>query len=216
VTEPPTGVDADAWQILSPLLVHGGYLPWTTGSMRPAALVEVCNEIVHGDRTRILECGSGVSTVLLARLLRERERGALTSLEHDRHWATLIGDHLRRERLEAIARVVHAPLRGDPPWYRLEATPDEIDLLIVDGPPAFEPGHGTAREPALTHFDGNLVRGAAVVLDDIDRPGERQTLATWETATTWRFQVNPSAGVAIGRRRQPEAPSARDADGGAQ
>jgi hypothetical protein len=78
VTSPPAGSltehDADAWQILSPLLVHGGYLPWTTGSMRPAGLVEVCNEIVHGDRTRVLECGSGVSTVLLARLLPARTR----------------------------------------------------------------------------------------------------------------------------------------------
>jgi hypothetical protein len=86
VTSPPAGSltehDADAWQILSPLLVHGGYLPWTTGSMRPAGLVEVCNEIVHGDRTRVLECGSGVSTVLLARLLHQRERGVLTSPEH--------------------------------------------------------------------------------------------------------------------------------------
>jgi hypothetical protein len=120
VTSPPTGPltedDADAWQILSPLLVHGGYLPWTTGSMRPAGLVKVCNEIVHGDRTRILECGSGVSTVLLARLLHERERGVLTSLEHDLHWATLIQDRLQREHLDQIARVVHAPLQGDPPW----------------------------------------------------------------------------------------------------
>jgi hypothetical protein len=220
VTHPPTGPDADAWQILSPLLVHGGYLPWTTGSIRPAGLVEVCNEIVHGDRTRILECGSGVSTVLLARLLRERERGALTSLEHDLHWATLIQDQLRREQLDRIARVVHAPLQGNPPWYGLDGTPDavpdEIDFLIVDGPPAFEPGDGAARVPALAQFDGALVPNATVMLDDIDRPGEQQTIATWESASTWRFQVNRAAGVAIGRRRQPGVPSGRDADAGAQ
>lgn len=55
--------------------------------MRPAGLVAVCNEIVHGARTQIVECGSGVSTVLLARLLRERRAGGLVALEHDRHWA---------------------------------------------------------------------------------------------------------------------------------
>jgi predicted O-methyltransferase YrrM len=202
---PLTEHDAGAWQILSPLLVRGGYLPWTTGSMRPAGLVEVCNEIVHGDRTRILECGSGVSTVLLARLLRERERGVLTSLEHDPHWATLIHEHLQREQLSQIARVVHSPLQGNPPWYRLEEMPDEIDLLIVDGPPAFEPGHGAARAPALAHLDDKLVDEAAVILDDIGRPGEQQIIATWETSTSWRFQLNLSAGVAIGRR-QTEPP----------
>ena len=205
-TGPVTGHDADAWQILSPLLVRGGYLPWTTGSMRPAGLVEVCNEIIHCHRTRILECGSGVSTLLLARLLRERERGGLTSLEHDAHWATLIHDQLQREHLTQIARVIHAPLHGDPPWYRLDEMPDEIDLLIVDGPPAFDPGHGARRAPALVRFDDTLVDGAAVILDDIDRPGEQQIIATWETSTSWRFHLNLAAGVAIGRR-QPEPPA---------
>jgi predicted O-methyltransferase YrrM len=204
-TGPVTENSADAWQILSPLLLGGGYLPWTTGSMRPAGLVQVCNEIVHGDRTRILECGTGVSTVLLARLLREREAGALTSLEHDPHWATLIQDQLRREHLDRHARVVHAPLQGDPPWYRLNEMPDEIDLLIVDGPPAFEPGHGARRSPALARFDDRLVLDAAVILDDIDRPGEQHVIATWETSTDWRFQLNHPAGVAIGRR-QTEPP----------
>ena len=172
----------------------------------PGGLVKVCNEIVHGDRTRILECGSGVSTVLLARLLHERERGVLTSLEHDPHWATLIQDHLQREHLDQIGRVVHAPLQGDPPWYRLDEMPDEIDLLIADGPPAFESGHGAARAPALARLDDKLVHDAAVILDDIERPGERQIIATWETSTSWRFQLNLPAGVAIGQR-QTEPPS---------
>jgi predicted O-methyltransferase YrrM len=205
VTNPPPGPDADAWQILSPLLLRGGYLPWTSGSMRPAGLVEVCNEIVHGDRTRILECGSGVSTVLLARLLRERGRGVLTSLEHDLHWATLIREQLEQEHLEQIARIVHAPLEGDPPWYRLDEAPDEIDLLIVDGPPAFEPGHSARRVPALPRFDNSLVHDAAVILDDLDRPGEQETVMTWEASTNWRFELKAAAGIAVGRRQPAPA-----------
>jgi hypothetical protein len=50
-------------------------------------------------------------------------------------------------------------------------------------------------------FDDTLVRNAAVILDDIDRPGEQQTITTWETTTSWRFQQNLAAGVAIGRRQ---------------
>ena len=136
----------------------------------------------------------------------QRERGVLTSLEHDPHWATLIQDHLQLEHLDQIARVVHAPLEGDPPWYRLDEMPDEIDLLIVDGPPAFESGHGAARAPALARLDDKLVHDAAVILDDIERPGEQQIIATWETSTSWRFQLNLPAGVAIGQR-QTEPPS---------
>ena len=43
--------------------------------------------------------------------------------------------------------------------------------------------------------------GAAVVLDDIARPGERDVLAGWEASTDWRFALDERAGVAIGRRQ---------------
>jgi hypothetical protein len=195
--------DLHAWPMLSPLLVQGGYLPWTTGSMRPAGLVAVCNEIVHGARIRIVECGSGVSTVLLARLLRELNVGGLIALEHDRHWAALVQAQLQRETLEGIARVVHAPLQGDPPWYglnELSENPNEIDLLIVDGPPACGPGQGASREPALAQFAQQLTANAAVILDDINRPGERAIIARWEASTNWRFALDEPAGVAVGHR----------------
>jgi hypothetical protein len=137
---PESMIEADlhAWQILAPLLATDPYLPWTSGSMRPAALVTVCNEVVHGSRTRIVECGSGMSTVVLARLLRERGEGAPVALEHDHHWAALVEEQLRREDLEGVARVHYAPLGGDPTWYDLHGSdrlPDEVDLLVVDGPP---------------------------------------------------------------------------------
>ena len=195
--------DLHAWHVLCPLLLQGGYLPWTTGSMRPAGLVAVCNEIVHGARTRIVECGSGVSTVVLARLLRERHAGGLVALEHDGHWAALMQDHLRRETLDTIARVVHAPLQGEPPWYGLaglDEVPDEVDLLVVDGPPACEPGHSTRRAPALPRFTERLAAGATVMLDDISRPGERKVIASWEASTDWRFVLDERADVALGRR----------------
>jgi predicted O-methyltransferase YrrM len=189
--------------VLRPLLDAGGYLPWSTGAMRPAGLVMVCNEIVFGDRTRIVECGSGVSTIVLARLLRARGAGSVVALEHDGAWAARVGDLLRREGLHPFARVVHAPLEGDPPWYSSAAVdelPGEVDLLIVDGPPAFVAGEEHRRAPALERFDARLVAGATVVLDDLDRPGERAVVAGWEAATPWRFRIEDSAGVAFGAR----------------
>jgi hypothetical protein len=197
---PAPGSDADAWHILSPLMTQGGYLPWTSGSMRPAALVEICNEIVHGERTAIVECGAGVSTLLLARLLRERGAGTLTSLEHDAHWAALIGAQLQRENLSEIARVVHAPLGAESAWYDVGEATDPVDLLIVDGPPAYDPGHEARRAPALAHFDAQLVPGSVVVLDDLDRPGEQAVVTGWEASSPWRFEVNPRLGIAVGRR----------------
>jgi hypothetical protein len=203
---PPSAADAadlHARQILTPLLVAGGYLPWTSGSMRPAAMVEVCNEIVHGARSRVVECGSGASTVLLARLLRGRGGGRLTAIEHDRHWAALVAEQLRREGLESIAQVLHAPLDGEPEWYaaaELDPIPSQVDLLIVDGPPAFHPGTGTSRAPALPWFEERLTDDATVMLDDVDRPGEREVIAGWEAAGEWRFEAGSGTGLARGQR----------------
>jgi hypothetical protein len=204
---PDHAEDLHGWQILRPLLDQGNYLPWTTGTMRPAALVLVCNEIIHRRRTRIVECGSGVSTVVLARLLRQLGAGAtIAALEHDAHWASVVTDILRRESLLDFARVVHAPLVGIPTWYdnsALMQTPDDIDLLIVDGPPAHAPGHGLRRAPALKEFAQRLTETATVILDDVNRPGEREVLNRWEADTTWRFSIDDTAGVATGHRLPP-------------
>jgi hypothetical protein len=201
--EPCHAEDLHAWHVLRPLLDAGGYLPWSTGAMRAAGLVVVCNEIVHGARTRVVECGSGVSTVLLARLLRERGAGSIVAVEHDRAWAALVADLLRREKLDDIARVLYAPLHGDPLWYAsaaLDALPAEVDLLVVDGPPAHTTSQQHRRAPALAFFEPRLVPGATVVLDDLQRPGEREVLSGWEAQTPWRFRIDEAAGVAVGAR----------------
>jgi predicted O-methyltransferase YrrM len=201
--EPRHAEDLHAWHVLRPLLDVGGYLPWSSGAMRPAGLVVVCNEIAHSARTRVVECGSGASTIVLARLLRERGAGSVVSVEHDRAWAALVNDMLRREKLNDVARVVHAPLDGAPPWYAaaaLDKLPADVDLLIVDGPPAHATNEQHRRAPALAYFESRLVSGATVILDDAQRLGERDVLAQWETKTPWRFLLDEAAGVAVGAR----------------
>jgi len=202
----PTPEDLQAWHVLRPLLDEGGYLPWDTGAMRPAGLVLVCNEIMYANATSVVECGSGASTIVLARLLRRRGAGALTAVEHDEAWAARVRDLLHREQLDAVATVLHAPLTGEPAWYDntvLEgALPAAVDLLVVDGPPAFEPQDAHRRLPALTFFEPRLADDATVFLDDVDRAGERDVLARWEDTTAWRFEVAARTGVARGRRRR--------------
>jgi len=70
-------MDMHAMQVLAPLL-GGTYLPFSSASMRPAALAVVANDIVLHDRRRVLECGSGISTVVLGRLLAARARSPRT------------------------------------------------------------------------------------------------------------------------------------------
>ncbi|HWI72470.1 MAG TPA: class I SAM-dependent methyltransferase [Baekduia sp.] len=206
-----TDRDLHAWAILRPLLDAGGYLPWSEGAMRPSGLVDVCNEIVLGPRRRVLELGSGVSTVVLGRLLRTTG-GTLVAVEHDARWCAWVAERIVAEGLEATVSVLHAPLEPLPehalPWYARRGTDAALasgapDLLIVDGPPAFRPEDALARLPALSELLERLAPGATIVLDDIARPGERAVLERWERETALRFERRPDAGIAVAKRPPP-------------
>lgn len=196
--------DLHAWSVLQPLLGGRPYLPFSSGAMRASGLVHLCNLIVHRAPAHIVECGAGVSTVLLARLLEQCGAGRLTALEHDPGWAARVSRLLEREGLGGVAGVVLAPLADDG-WYAAEGVdrlPAAIDLLVVDGPPADRAELEAARHPALGRLEPRLAADALVVLDDIGRAGEQGVLARWEAETRWRFERLEDEAIAVGRRAQ--------------
>ena len=180
----------------------------------------VCNDIVLNHRCRVVELGAGVSTVLLSRLGRQLAAASgfrLVSVEHDDRWADWVTHQLAREAVGRDSVVVRAPLGFHPRadqdvgWYDESALTaaldaafgaDRIDLLVVDGPPAFEGGMGTARAPALPVLWDRLSPGSTVVLDDIERPGEQEVLRRWEEELSVVFTRHHDAGVAIARLPQ--------------
>ena len=116
----------------------------------------------------MVECGSGRSTVVIARSLRELGGGSVHSLEHDPAWAQLTRMRLAAEGLAAIATVIEAPLSAHPlaqpgcRWYArwaLRELPEGLDLLLVDGPPAGEAPIERSRYPALPALAGPVRPG---------------------------------------------------------
>jgi len=197
------------WIVPHPVLNAEAQLSWSEGAMTPAGLAAVCAHVAGRQRRRIVECGSGFSTLVLARLLHTRG-GRLVSLEHDQAWATRVRSDLAAAGLAEIAQVALAPLQPHPlardglQWYAqraLRSLPRRIDLLLVDGPPAFEPETELSRYPALPALAERLAPDATVVLDDIDRRGELRILEAWERDCDFRFEIRPAERIAVGRRR---------------
>lgn len=176
--------------LLERTIAAGPELERDAWALSPAGLELVLAEVASG-HDRVVECGSGVSTILIARLLRERRAGILCSLEHDPEHAALIRGRLAHEGLEQEARVVEAALGPDPVaepgcgWYdraALASLPRRgVNLLLVDGPPA-SPGAACdrSRYPALPLLADRLATGASVILDDAQRPGEAWVLERWQ------------------------------------
>lgn len=131
----------------------------------------------------LLELGSGTSTVWLGYAL-ERTGGKVVSVEHDQAFADVTSWNLERHRLTETVDLRVAPLtpwdgEGSTDWYDGRAFEglEQIDLLLVDGPPA---GTGAeARYPAVPVLLDRLAPGGLVVLDDSDRPDERHIIERW-------------------------------------
>jgi predicted O-methyltransferase YrrM len=199
--------DTYAMQFLAPLFA-GAYLPVSAATMRPAALAVVANDIVVHDRRRLLECGSGVSTIVLGRLLASRG-GRVVTVEHDAAWVGVVRRLVAEHHLEDTVTIVEAPLVPAPvgqlDWYDLDIVSEAIagyrfDLLLVDGPPAWRPGHELARLPALSVLAEHAAASCTIVLDDAERAGEAEIVEAWQRDCGITFRTPPGPGVAIGHR----------------
>lgn len=160
-------------------------LPPTRGwAASPDFLRVVATSALEMSPRIVLECSSGVSTVVLARCAQLLATGHVHSLEHDPVYAQKTRKLLIEHGLQDWATVHDAPLKpltlpgwtGD--WYAPVLPADmRIDLLVIDGPPYSS--SFLARYPAVPVLFDRLAPDARVFLDDADRVPERTAVARW-------------------------------------
>ena len=210
--------DVLAVEAMRPL--GGGFTPWTSFSLRPAALLTVLNEIDFREPRVVVELGSGSSTLYIARLLARHQdcRARLVTIESNDEWARYISALVEREELGRVVDLVQSPLvdwsdgNFDPEevepafflpdrWY--DAAPvltaigaDEIGLLLVDGPPG---GRTLSRYPAIPVLRDRLAADAVVMLDDANRPAEMEIVRRWSQLLAIDFTIYQRMSLAVGR-----------------
>lgn len=148
----------------------------------------LCNLVMHTLSARplsVIECSSGISTIVLARCMEILGEGHVFSLEHDKEFADKTRALLRQHGLENYATVYDAPLKNitlpswSGQWYSHDVLPVNIkvDLLVIDGPPFFT--SELARYPAIPMLYEQFSPHVAVFLDDADRKGEKMAVKRW-------------------------------------
>lgn len=134
----------------------------------------------------VVECGSGNSTVVIARCLRALGRGRIISLDHDPAYARRTTELLQLYAVDDLATVVAAPLMAREAngqvvqWYGPQYEPlleEPIDVLLVDGPPGAS--SKLARYPAVPMLQRHLAPTCSILLDDGDRVDERTIAPRW-------------------------------------
>jgi predicted O-methyltransferase YrrM len=177
----------EALNSLNRLLEFKSPLPPTRGwAASPDFLYQVAQHALTLAPMRIVECSSGTSTIVLARCVELNGSGHVFSLESDHKYAEQTRHHLRVQGLEKYATVLDAPLvpvrvgEREFNWYSLaEFDISDIDLLVIDGPPAVD--DPLARYPAGALLFPRLAADSAVFLDDASRPGEQDAILRWES-----------------------------------
>jgi len=121
----------------------------------------------------ILECGSGLTTLLLGALA----PGQVTTLEHVPEWK----DHVQKVAKDHSIHinVLTAPLvdYGTFQWYSPpEQLVGKFDLVICDGPPGGALGGRYGLLPVAEH---SLASNAVILMDGVERVGEQAILERW-------------------------------------
>lgn len=134
----------------------------------------------HASQTSgpILECGSGLTTLIIGSLAGRRGIQSWT-LEHFADWHKRVSETLARQQIRTVNNYL-APLRdyGEFSWYDppREALPDRFALIVCDGPPGATKGGRYGVIPVLKE---KLAAGTIILLDDADREAEAEALRRW-------------------------------------
>lgn len=136
----------------------------------------------------VLECGSGVTTILMGILCGKRNIG-VWSLEHYDEWRQRVAGVLAENDIAGV-HVCAAPLieYGEFVWYDppLAQLPETFSLVICDGPPGTIKGGRYGLLPVL----GDRLRvGATILLDDAGRPGEAELIRRWENEADFNTEI---------------------------
>ncbi len=171
----------------SQLNLHQGipYTPdWSAGADFLQLIVDHC---LQARPSLVLECSSGLTSLMLARCCQMNGYGRIVSLEDGEEYAENARIFIDRYDLGEVASVIHAPLQKSAIagteyfWYMTHDIPDEpIEMLVIDGPSGFI--QKNSRYPALPMLYSKLADGCRVFLDDAARPDEREIVKMWQAA----------------------------------
>jgi len=133
----------------------------------------------------VVECSSGMSTLIVAKTLQQIGAGHVYSLESDRYYCDVTRALLEKHKVAQWATVIHAPLTATEingksfQWYDTSALAniEGVAAMIIDGP--FGGISSLARYPAGPQLFSKLQSGAEVLVDDYNRPDEKRMVELW-------------------------------------
>lgn len=176
--------DANQWQHYRQSEIHAQLLnllnftqpipPTRSWAASPDLLMTLVENVQAHQPKFIVELGSGISTLVLAKSLPAGSQSKIISFDHSAEFAQVTRNVLAQHSIAGVEIRV-APLEqydAERTWYSSKSFADisQIDLLVIDGPPGSK--DPKARTGALLELASKLSPKAVVIIDDANREGE--------------------------------------------
>jgi predicted O-methyltransferase YrrM len=164
---------SEAFSQLVNLLKFSAPIPPTRSwAASPDLLLTIADLVLTHKPRLVVELGSGVSTLIVAKSGAKKTISMDNSEEFAGKTRALLKSHGVRGVEIRVAEL--QPHESGVDWYETSKFSDlkRIDLLIVDGPPGSKDPR--ARKPAFSELIDRLSPRAVIVIDDVNRDGERE------------------------------------------
>lgn len=153
-------------------------------------LLEQLCKVLANTKGPVLECGSGLTTLLLGALTHSTRREVWT-LEENAYWHARLQQTLNKHQLSHV-RLCLAPLKdyGAYSWYTppLDRMPEHFNLVVCDGPLGSTPG---GRYGLLPVMHERLAQNCLIVMDDANRHDEQAAMVRWQQ----QYRLQPVGAV---------------------
>lgn len=162
--------------------------------------------ITDNNIKKIIECGSGLSTIFLGEMKKRKIIEHSLSLEHDDSWYNYLLERLQEKGLCDYTDLQLTPIKEQEclnslrNWYDIsQIQPFTTDLIIVDGPPG--ESMILARYPAPYLLKDFIQPGCWILIDDYYREQENHIVKLWceELPISIYQTINIGKGLALCR-----------------
>jgi len=174
-------------QILLSQIKLKSFIPYTTWSISPTALLHILNFIKINRPKYVVEFGSGISTIYMAKLINDENLDVkLVSIDHDEEWAKIINGDLLNENIPMDKAHSHfVPLKDNNYtfldqsilWYDTDILDEiigknKVEFVVVDGPIG---AIKNSRAGSLIYFEENIENEElSYIFDDTNRNDEKR------------------------------------------
>lgn len=135
---------------------------------------------------KILELGSGSSTILLGEFLkRTKSRAKIISIDERKESFIKTSHELKKRKLNKKVFLYFCPLiqftktKNNTKWYSVPmfVFKSKFDLVIIDGPSTLN--DPLSRRLTIDRLKNAVASNCLFIMDDTNRPGEQEILTKW-------------------------------------